>query len=82
MSNVFNNFFTSIAGKTKSNIKFSSKHYTDYLSNTNTNAFFLSLPDKYEISVIIYSLDCHKSFGPNSIAEEILKLRKMISLNN
>ena len=76
MSNFFNNFFTSIAEKTKSNIKFSSKHYTDYLSNTNTTAFFLSPTDKNEISVIIYSLDSHKSFGPNSIPEEILKFLK------
>ena len=35
MSNVFNNYFTSIAKKTKSNIKnFYQKKYT------NTNAFF------------------------------------------
>ena len=34
MSNVFNNYFTSIAKKTKSNINFSPKNYT------NTNAFF------------------------------------------
>ena len=42
ISNVFNNYFTSIAEKRKSNIKFSPKHYTDYLSNTNTNMFFLT----------------------------------------
>ena len=33
MSNVFNNYVTSIAEKTK--------HYRDYLSSTNTNTFFL-----------------------------------------
>ena len=49
MSNVFNNF-TSIAEKTKSNIKFSPKHYTDYQSSTNTNTFFLTPTDKNEIS--------------------------------
>ena len=47
MSNVFNNYFTSIAEKIKSNIKFSSKHYTDQLSSTNTNTFFLTPTDKY-----------------------------------
>ena len=57
MSNVFNNYFTSIAEKTKSNIKFSPKHYTDYLSNTNP---FLTPTDKNEISFIILSLDSHK----------------------
>ena len=46
MSNVFNNHFTSIAEKTKSNIKFSCKHYTDYLSNKNTNVFFLTPTEK------------------------------------
>ena len=47
--NVFNNCFTSIAEKTKSNIKFLPKHYTDYLSNTNTNTFFLTPNDKNKI---------------------------------
>ena len=47
--NVFNNYFTSIAEKTKSNIKFSPKHYTDYLSNTNTNTFFLTPTDENKI---------------------------------
>ena len=37
MSNVFNNYFTSTAMETNSNIKFSPKHYTDYL--------FSDLPD-------------------------------------
>ena len=41
MSNVFNNYFTSIAKKTNSNIKFSPKHYTDYLSYTNKKNLFL-----------------------------------------
>ena len=73
MSNVFNNYFTSIAEKTKSNIKFSRKHYTDYLSSTNTNTF-LTPTDKNEISFII--LDSHKSSGPNSIPVKMLKLLK------
>ena len=60
-----NAYFTSMAMKTKSNIRFSPKHYTDYLSNTNTNTFFLTPTDKNEISFIISSLNCHKSSGPN-----------------
>ena len=43
MSNVFNNYFTSIVKKINSNIKFSPKHYTDYLSYSNTNTSFLTL---------------------------------------
>ena len=42
MSIAFNNYFTSIAKKTNPTIKFSPKHYTDYLSYTNANAFFLT----------------------------------------
>ena len=76
MSNVFNNYFTSIAKKTNSNIKFSPKHYTDYLSYTNTNTFFLTPTDKNEISFIISSLDSHKSSVPDSIPVKILKLLK------
>ena len=49
MSNVFNACLTSIAEKTKSNIKFSPKHYTDYPIQTQTRS----------------SLDFHKSSGPN-----------------
>ena len=76
ISNVFNNYFTSIAKKTKSNIIFSPKLYTDYLSNANTKTFFLTPTDQNEISFIISSLDSHKSSGPNSIPVKILKLLK------
>ena len=48
--NVFNNYFTYIAKKTNSNIKFSPKHYTDYQSYLNTNTLFLTPTDKNEIS--------------------------------
>ena len=67
MSNVFNNCFPSVAEKTKSNIKFLPKHYTHYLSNTNTNKFFLTPTGKNKISFIISLLDSHKSPGPNSM---------------
>ena len=86
MSNLFNsytstllhifNYFTSIAKKTNSNIKFSQKHYTDYLSYSNTDTFFLTPTEKNEISLIISSLNSHKSSGPNSIPVKILKLLK------
>ena len=50
-------------------------YYTDYLSHTNTNSFFLTPTDKNEISFIISSLDSHKSSGLN-IPVKILKLLK------
>ena len=66
ISNVFNKYFTSISEKTKSDIKFLPKHY-NYLSNANTNSFFLTPADQNEISFIISSLDSHKSSAPNSV---------------
>ena len=82
MSKVFNNYFTSVAKKTNPNINFSPNYYTDYLSYTNTNTFFLTPPDKNEISFVISSLDSHKSSGPNSIPVENLKLLKRTFLSN
>ena len=38
-SAVVNNYFTSIAEKKKSYIKFSLKQYLDYLYSSNTNTF-------------------------------------------
>ena len=78
MSNVFNNYFTSIAKKTNSNIKFLPKHYTDYLFYSTTNTFFLTATDKNEISLLISSLDSHKSSGPSSIPVKNLKLVKNV----
>ena len=76
MSNILNNYFTYIAEKTKANVKFSPKLYTDYLSNTNTNTFVLTPADKNEISFIILSLHSQKSSGLNSIPVKLLKLLK------
>ena len=59
--------FTSVAKKTNSNIKFSPKHYTNYLSYSNTDTFFLTPTDKNQTLLIISFLDSHKSSGPNSI---------------
>ena len=80
MSNIFNSYFSSIAKKTSSSIKFSPKHYTDYLSHANTKTFFLTATEKNEIYFIISSLDSHKSSCPNSVPVNILKqLRNDIS---
>ena len=68
VSNVFNNYFTSIAEKTN--------YYTAYLSNTNTNTFVLTPTEKKEISVIISPLNSSKSSGSSSILPKLLKLLK------
>ena len=76
IANIFNNFFTSIAAKTKASIKYSHKHFSNFLKNRSDDSFFLSPTDKYEIINIISSLDPNKSTGPNSIPTKILKLLK------
>ena len=72
MSNVSNKYFFSVAEKTKSSIKFSPKHYLDYLSNTNTNAFFITPTEKNETTFAISSLDSQKSSGFNSSLVKML----------
>ena len=46
MSTVLNNYFTSTAKKIKSNIKFSIKHFSDYLHSVNPNTSFIILTEK------------------------------------
>ena len=76
IANVFKNFFTSTAAKTKGSIKYSHNHFSNFLKNRYEDSFFLSPTDKYEIINIISSLVSKKSTGPNSIPTKILKLPK------
>ena len=76
ISNIFSNYFSSITSKTKLNISFSHKHFSDFLKNRSNISFFVSPTDKTEIENVISSLDSNKSVGPNSIPTKILKLLK------
>ena len=76
ISNIFNNYLSSIASKTKLNISFPHKHFSDFLKNKSNISFFVSPTDKTEIENIISSLDSNKSVGPNNIPTKILKLVK------
>ena len=76
ISNIFNNYFSSIANKTKPNISFSHKHFSDFLKNSSNTSFFVSPTDKTEIENVISSLDSNKSVGPNSIPTKVLRLLK------
>ena len=69
----FNNYFTSIAEKTKVSIDYLHKHFSDFIKDKNQNSFFLGLTNKYKIQNIIPFLNSNKSVGPNSIATRILK---------
>ena len=40
IANVFNNYFSCIASQTKVNIKYSHKHFSDFLINRAQNSFF------------------------------------------
>ena len=76
ISNIFNNYFSSISNNTKHNISYSRKHFSDFLKNRSNISFFVSPTDKKEIENVIFSLDSNKSVGPNSIPTKVLKLLK------
>ena len=73
---MFNNFFTSIAAKTKESINYSHKHVFNFVRNRSDDSFVLSPTDKYEIINIISSFNSNKSTGPISLPTKILKLLK------
>ena len=57
-------------------MKYSHKHFSDYLSNENSSTTFLQTTDKEEIANIISSLNSNKASGPNSIPYRVLFLLK------
>ena len=71
IANTFSNYFASIAETTKRSIKYSHKHFVDYLSNESSSTIFLQPTDKEESS-----LNSNKASGPNSIPYGILFLLK------
>ena len=77
IANTFNNYFASIAETTKKSIKYSHKHFSDYLSNETSSTIFLQPTDKEEMANIISSLNSNKASCPNSIPYRILFLLKM-----
>ena len=76
IANTFNNYFASIAETTKKSIKYSLKHFSDYLSNESICTLFLQPTDREEIVDIISSLNFNKASGPNSIPYRISFLLK------
>ena len=49
ISDIFRDYFSSIANKTKLNISFSRKHFSDFLKNRSSISFCVSPTDKTEI---------------------------------
>ena len=79
IANTFNNYFTSIAETTKKSIKYSHKHFSDYLLNGSISTLFLQPTYREEIVNIISSLNSNKASSPNSIPYRIFFLKNEIS---
>ena len=80
ISNHFNKFFSSIAGKLVRKIPNTTKTFDLYLTKQSEKSFFLSpiLPD--DIEALISTLKVHKAVGPGSIPTIILKqFKKLLS---
>ena len=68
IANIFNDYFSSFAEKTKANIKFLNKSSQDFLYLPNEES------DAHEVNLTISLLNSHKSTGPNILRTKILKL--------
>ena len=66
IANVFNNYFASVADPAKLNIKYSHKHFSEYLKHQCNNSIFIQPTDSEEIANIISSLNINKACGPLS----------------
>ena len=71
IANVFNDFFSTVAQKVQSKIKFSRKSFSDFLPPNIHESIILSQITEDEISKIISSLNSSKSTGSNSIPTKI-----------
>ena len=76
IANIFNDYFRSIAEKTKAKIKFSNKSFQDFLHHSNEELLFIRPTDAHEVNLIISLLNSNKSTGPNRFPTKILKLLK------
>ena len=76
IANIFNDYFSSIAEKTKANIRFSNKSFQDFFHYPNEESLFITPTFAHEVNLIISSLNSDKSTGPNSHPTKILKLLK------
>ena len=72
----FNNYFASVADTAKLNIKYSHKHFSEYLKHQCNNFIFIQPTDREEIGNVISSLNINKTCDPFSIPHKILILLK------
>ena len=71
IANIFNDYFSTIAEKTKRKVKFLNKSLDEFLQHTNGNSFFLKPAASDEIVSLISPLNGNKTVGLN-----ILKAKK------
>ena len=73
-SNIFNNYFTTVADKIRNTIPKTIIKFNQFLKNSPNNSFFFNPISEYEVLKTIKSLDPNKASGPNSIPNKILNL--------
>ena len=67
IANIFSDYFSSIAEKTKGNTKLLNKSFQDFFYHPNEESLFITPTDADEVNLIISSLNSGKSTGPNSL---------------
>eukprot|EP00111_Clytia_hemisphaerica_P013078 TCONS_00038411-protein len=70
----FNEYYSSIAEKTKSKIVPTDKHFAHFLQRPNAHSIFLNPTSPLEVLNIITKLNNNKSVGPESIPAAFLKI--------
>ena len=74
ISECFNDFFGSIAQKTKNKILKTDTLFSSYLKNPNNSSFLIAPTTEKEIADLISTLNPQTATGPDSIPTSILKL--------
>ena len=62
VANSFNSYFSSVAGKIRSEIPESDRHFSSFLKRPNLNSVFLSPVTSDEVCKLIQSMSCSKSW--------------------
>ena len=76
IANILNNHFAYVVEKTRANVNYSNKHFSEYMENESPKSFSLSPTNKSGIWSIISNLNPNKPVGPFRIPAKIFKLMK------
>ena len=76
IANIFNDYLSSTAKKTKAYIRFSNKSFQGFLHHPNEKSFCTKPTDAPKVKLIISSLNNSKSTSRSSIPSKIIKLLK------